>query len=68
MKQTIAKANPTKQSNKSEQSQQLKAAKSLSKKDSINKSIAKSPKYKIDAITKDNFETSASKINITEIQ
>ncbi len=65
MKQTNIKSNPTKQSNKSQESQKLRQVKSLSKKQSINK--GKSPKYKIDAITKDNFQASAAKINITEI-
>ena len=42
-----------------------KKEKSLSKKESINRSISKNAKYKIDAITKDNFENSNLKINIT---
>jgi len=57
MKQTIApqRANATKQSKQSNSDSISKSnARSLSKKDSI-KSVPKAAKYKIDAITKDNF-------------
>jgi hypothetical protein len=63
MKQTLARANLTKQTIKTESVS--KNEKSLSKKESINRSISKNAKYKIDAITKDNFENSNLKINIT---
>jgi hypothetical protein len=42
--------------------------KALSRMESINRSISKNAKYKIDAITKENFENSNTKINITEIK
>lgn len=57
----------TKQSNKSSSLSKSPPQKSISsKKESPGKS-GKPPKYKIDAITKDNFEASAAKLNITEI-
>ena len=63
MKQTLARANLTKQTIKTESLS--KNEKSLSKKESINRSVSKNAKYKIDGITKDNFENSNLKINIT---
>ena len=54
MKQTQTKRSPTKQSNQT-QNGSNQPSKALSKKESINKSQAKPSKYKIDAITKNNF-------------
>lgn len=68
MKQTLAKNNITKQSSKAESLSKSPPQKSISsKKEAPSKNLAKPPKYKIDAITKDNFEVSSVKMNITEI-
>lgn len=66
MKQTVAKNSVTKQSNKSESPSKMQPQKSVSKKEGAKAGVVK-PKYKIDAITKDNFECSSAKLNITEI-
>lgn len=56
MKQTIAKNNATKQTNKSSSLSKSPPQKSISsKKESPGKGSGKAAKYKIDAITKDNF-------------
>jgi hypothetical protein len=57
MKQTLAPKNSmTKQTSKSQAESLSKASKSISKKEVNNKSVpTKAPKYKIDAIIKDNF-------------
>jgi hypothetical protein len=57
MKQTIAPKNSmTKQTSKSQAESLSKASKSISKKEVNNKTVpTKAPKYKIDAIIKDNF-------------
>lgn len=68
MKQTLAKNNATKQSNKSSSLSKSPPQKSISSKKEVpSKSLSKPAKYKIDAITKDNFEVSSTKLNITEI-
>lgn len=68
MKQTLAKNNNTKQTNKTSSLSKSPPQKSISvKKESPSKNLTKPAKYKIDAITKDNFEVSSAKLNITEI-
>ena len=68
MKQTIVRNNATKQSSKSSALSKSPPQKSISlKKETSAKGATKSAKYKMDAITKDNFECSFTKLNITEI-
>ena len=56
MKQTLVRNNTTKQSNKSASLSKSPPQKSISsKKENPSKSLSKAAKYKIDAITKDNF-------------
>lgn len=67
MKQTLIRNNMTKQSNKSSSISKSSPQKAPSKRENSPAKGGKPPKYKIDAITKDNFEASAAKLNITEI-
>lgn len=56
MKQTLVRNNTTKQTNKSASLSKSPPQKSISsKKENPSKSLSKAAKYKIDAITKDNF-------------